>query len=355
MSKFNAKNERLKRAYCRYLREADQKAETTIRSVEKAINRYEVFTGFQDFGRFGSTQAVAFKKDLLTAGRLSKATALATVNALKRFFKWLACQPGYKSRIHLPDIDYLNLSEKDTRAATAPRHRDFPTIEQVRNVLEIMPRGNDIERRDRALIAFTLLTGMRDSAIASLRLKHVDIDRRLVMQDPNEVKTKFSKRIDTFFFPVGDDVTDIFVDWMRHLRDVQLFGNNDPLFPRTEVGQDAEDGFVAAGIEAEFWATTSPIRAIFRQAFVRANLPYFSPHTFRHTLVQLGEQLCRTPEEFKAWSQNLGHEGVLTTFTSYGQVSVHRQGELVLGVGQRNDEQGKIDEVLALLKRQSAR
>lgn len=36
-----------------------------------------------------------------------------------------------------------------------------------------------------------------------------------------------------------------------------------------------------------------------------------------------------TPEEIKAWSQNLGHEGVLTTFTSYGKVPVHRQGELI--------------------------
>jgi hypothetical protein len=42
-------------------------------------------------------------------------------------------------------------------------------------------------------------------------------------------------------------------------------------------------------------------------------------------LSQLGERLCRTPEEFKAWSQNLGHEQVLTTFSSYGQVAAERQ------------------------------
>jgi hypothetical protein len=33
------------------------------------------------------------------------------------------------------------------------------------------------------------------------------------------------------------------------------------------------------------------------------------------------------------WSQNLGHESPLTTFTSYGRVSLHRQGQLVRGAG----------------------
>jgi integrase len=77
------------------------------------------------------------------------------------------------------------------------------------------------------------------------------------------------------------------------------------------------------------WSTASPIRTIFREAFVRAGLPYFNPHSFRNTLVQLGEVACKTPEQFKAWSQNLGHEKVLTTFTSYGGVPCQRQGIII--------------------------
>ncbi len=49
---------------------------------------------------------------------LSKATIYATVAHLKRFFQWLAGQPGYKSRLHYSDAEYFNLSEKDTRVAT---------------------------------------------------------------------------------------------------------------------------------------------------------------------------------------------------------------------------------------------
>ena len=72
-----------------------------------------------------------------------------------------------------------------------------------------MPVGNEIERRNRALVAFTLLTGARDSAIASLKLKHVDLITGCVNQDAREVKTKFSKTCSTFFFPVGEEVREI--------------------------------------------------------------------------------------------------------------------------------------------------
>jgi hypothetical protein len=49
--------------------------------------------------------------------------------------------------------------------------------------------------------------------------------------------------------------------------------------------------------------------------------------------VRLGQTVCQTPEEFKAWSQNLGHEKVLTTFLSYGQVESPRQGQIIRGLG----------------------
>jgi integrase len=62
------------------------------------------------------------------------------------------------------------------RIATARREQRVPTLEQIRCVLAAMPGGSEIEQRNRALIAFTLLTGTRDGATASLKLKHIDIE-----------------------------------------------------------------------------------------------------------------------------------------------------------------------------------
>jgi integrase len=101
------------------------------------------------------------------------------------------------------------------------------------------------------------------------------------------------------------------------------------LFPKTNVINGEDRIFKASGFKPEHWSTASPIRTIFREAFTAADLPYFNPHSFRKTLVTLGQQLCQTPEEFKSWSQNLGHEDVLTTLYSYGEVQQHRQGEII--------------------------
>src|SRR5215204_994340 len=83
---------------------------------------------------------------------LSKATLYATLNVLKRFFHWLAGQPGYKSRISYSDAEYFNLSVKETRIAKATRPARVPTLEQIRHVIFNAPAANEIARRNQALI-----------------------------------------------------------------------------------------------------------------------------------------------------------------------------------------------------------
>ena len=132
-------------------------------AVAKALARFEEDTKFRNFDAFHFEQAVAFKKRLaeqasqVTGQKLSKATLRATLAHLKRFFLWLAGQPGYKSRLRYCDAEYFNLSDKDTRVASARREKSFPTMEQVKHVLGRMPSCSEIERRNRALVAFTLL------------------------------------------------------------------------------------------------------------------------------------------------------------------------------------------------------
>src|ERR1017187_8203082 len=218
MMKHNPENERIKRKYFAFLKEAKRHSEPTVDAAAKALNRFEIYNKHRDFKTFHIEQAIGFKKHLAeqkgqsSGEKLSKATLYAALSDLKRFFQWLAGQPGYKSRLQYSDAEYFNLSDKDTRIATAQREQKAPTLEQVKHVIRTMPSGTEIERRDRALIAFTLLTGARDSAIASMKLKHVDLAASKVFQDAREVNTKFSKTFPTFFFPVGDEIRAIVVE-----------------------------------------------------------------------------------------------------------------------------------------------
>jgi hypothetical protein len=96
------------------------------------------------------------------------------------------------------------------------------------------------------------------------------------------------------------------------------------------------------------------IPQIFRDAFASAGLPYSDPHAFRDMLASFGEQTCRTPEDFKAFPQN-GHDKVLTTFTSYGEVPTERQAEIVRSLRARKADAGNesklVVELAALVAR----
>ena len=83
------------------------------------------------------------------------------------------------------------------------------------------------------------------------------------------------------------------------------------------------------GLTRQPWSSAAPVRKVFRDAFAAVGLPYANPHSYRKTLVRFGQSLCLTPEEWKAWSQNLGHESETTTFAGYGEVPSHRQGEIM--------------------------
>jgi integrase len=356
MRQHNAENERVKREYLIYLKAAKGLSEASLDTVAKALHRFEVSTKFRSLHKFHVEQAVAFRRQLSetnsceTGKPLSKATVLQTLNALRAFILWLAGQPGYRSRISYSDADYFRLSEKDTRIAKAVRERPVPTVEQIRRALAVMPFATEIERRNRGLIAFTLLTGVRDGALASLKLKHVDLAAAHVVQDAREVNTKFSKSFTTWFFPVGEDIHAIVEEWVTYLRNQKLWGGDDPLFPATEVINGTGLKFEAAGLSRRHWSNAGPIRAIFRDAFTLAGLTYFNPHSFRKTLAQLGERVCRTPEELKAWSQNLGHDDVMTTLRSYGEVPSSRQAEIIRNLNRPNGADIDADTALRTLE-----
>lgn len=335
MTKPNPANERIKREYYAYLKEAKGMDEATIDTVAKSLARFEASTKRKEFRRFHREQAVAFKRGLAealnarTGERLSKATMLSTLRNLRAFFFWLAHVPGFKSIIAYSDADYFSPSEKDVAVARAVRNKQVPTLAQVEHVLSVMPGDAILQRRDRALIAFAMITVARVGALASFRLADVNIAERYVDQDARTVRTKFGKTFRTVFMPVSDRAHDIVRAWHAELSADLTRGGTDPLFPATAIAPDATGSFAPTGLARHGWSTTEPIRDIFRRAFALAGLPYFNPHSFRDMLVRHAMTLNLTPEEMKAWSQNLGHSDVMTTFTSYGAVPVHRQAELI--------------------------
>lgn len=335
MKKNSTNNTRILYDYIKFLADAKRQDQSTIDGVMKSINRFEEYTNYLDFSKFKAKHATGFRKYLLsqkslvTGDKLSKATVHTATRHLKIFFQYLVTQRGYRAKINCSDIEYFNLSEKDTRIANTKRRRNVAKIEQIMQALETMPYSTVIEKRDRALLAFVILTGARDGAVASAKIKHIDLTEQSFYQDARDVNTKFSKTFTTYFFPVGELPLKILSEWIDYLTKELGYKQSDPVFPKTKLAHNRNQQFEAVGLLKEHWSNANSIRKIFKQAFEAVGLPYFNPHSFRNTLVRLGENLCRTAEEFKAWSQNLGHESVLTSFYSYGDVPDYKQAELL--------------------------
>lgn len=286
---------------------------------------------------------------------MSKATITGTLRHLKAFFRWLADQPSYRSRIKHSDADYFTPLGQDERIANGVRSKPVPELNEIEAALRAMPDGSEIERRDRAVVAFIILTGARDSAVASFKLKHVDLAKGILFQDAREVKTKRAKSFVTGFFPVGDLPLEIVTDWIAFLRTSKGCGPDDPLFPATDVQLHGPCLPPTLNLSKRQWQTTTPIRHIFTTAFKLAGLPYYNPHSFRSTLARLGQQRCLRPEELKAWSQNLGHTNMMTTFTSYGALDEHRQLGILkkLGGPREGSDDDLLTDLAALIRRRN--
>ncbi len=343
MTKRNAENELMMHRYLVYLKDARGRDETSIDAAAAALDRFDAFNRRRAFTAFHFEQARAFKANLAearsvrTGKPLTASTVHSTLAALKEFFTWLASQPGYSSRIKAPDIDYFSTPDKLSRVATAHRFKTCPTLAQIRVMLDAMPKETEIEKRDHALVAFSILSGARDRAIISFRLKHIDVEGGMIEQDAREVRTKRAKTFTTWFFPVGDDIRQIVIGWIAFLREQKGFGPDDPLFPKTKVANGDDLQFRAVAIDRQPWSNANRVRDIFREACARAGLPYFNPHSVRNTLVQVAYDRKLDIEALKAWSQNLGHESCLTTLSSYGAISPMRQAEIIRALAKPDD------------------
>lgn len=330
-------NELMKRQFFIYLKEVKGFSKDSVDAYEHAILLWQECTDNKDFSTFGKQLASAFKVWIKSrTNKDGEALSLTYIynifRRLKGFFTWLSMQPHYKSKIDQTIIEHLSLSKKETRIAIEPGKREIPSMEEVIKVIEHIRVANDVDRRDRALICFTLLTGARISAIYSMPMMAFDEATFTVDQNPKfGVKTKFSKRIVTTFFPIEySKALDYFLEWYHYLKNQKHFTAKDPLFPmaRIENGTHNINFHNTGEVEPYFWQDSGSARRIFQKRFLEAEVPYYHPHTFRHLVVKEFARTRLTEEEKKAISQNLGHENTGTTFGSYGYGHIEEERQI---------------------------
>lgn len=170
MRKYNAENERIKRRYELYLREAKGQDKKSIDKVRTALVKFEQSTKFKPFKKFNIEQARQFKDTLARAKmQHGKPLCLTTIDATLRLVKWffhsLADQHGFKKVLTYSDANYFNNNRKDARVAHTQRPVQFPSTQAAYHAFQAMPEQSDIQRRDKAMFAFVMVTGARAGAV----------------------------------------------------------------------------------------------------------------------------------------------------------------------------------------------
>lgn len=306
--------------------------EKTVAAHLRAIRKFEVFCGHKPFSAVTPEDAATWREAITAgelgtakagkgkAGPLSRSTIQHQASHLRAFFTWLSKRPGFRHLSEMPD--YFELPRRFTQRAL-PKPKGYPEIEEAQALLTTMPVATLKDRRARAIYACAYVCGLRANTLATLRLRHVDVEKRLVHHNGTELRAKNGKSFVVNWFPRTNAFQAVLLEW---LEEVQRRGlrQDDALFP------ELADLAVAGRSEREPFPPMKSASAV-TEAFAIAcrNVPEsYSPHSVRHTLAQLGDRTCRTSEERKAWSLNLGHTSEEITWTYYGKVTDTRRSEI---------------------------
>lgn len=255
------------------------------------------------------------------------------MNNVREFFSWLALEDGFRSKIKSAHLEWLRLSRKDRKAAQAAPMKKHPSFEELERAVAAMPKDTAVQMRDRTVMIMLALTQGRDGALPGLPISALDVDKMVLTMKPNDGSaTKFSKLIETALLPFWPEMEKELAAYVDMLKTDLGFGPDDPLFPKTTMGQDENDRFAVTGLAKEPWANASPIRKIYREAFAAIGLDHRKPHAVRSTMASWAIDTNQPITVFKALSQNLGHDHIDTTLTSYAKLPVEKQVKLVRGL-----------------------
>lgn len=325
MKPYNPINERIKYEYFQYFVTAGKKSLKTLEQARKSIVEFEKHTSFMPFEGFNRDIAINYRKYLTErkgkrSGELIKVTTLRNlITPLITFLRWYVSQRHFKSKINLTDIDYLELSHNEQHALITTDYKRFPTPEILVKIISNYPQETDMQRRDVAMVAFTMLTAPRVEALRSLKLRHLDIKGRILKQYASDgVKTKFGNNFNTFFFPLIDPIFEkVSMQYVDYVLKDKLFNRNDPIFPKMTPILNQEQEFEHV-LSKEHLEGENAIREAFKRVYEHSNVEYYHPHAIRDTLMQIAYDNNLNTNDMMAWSANFGHKNVNISLRSYG-------------------------------------
>jgi hypothetical protein len=106
--------------------------------------------------------------------------------------------------------------------------------------------------------------------------------------------------------PGGGEALEIVRNWCEHLHTGLLWGEDDALFPATQIGLGETGGFVPVGLRRYCWSNAGPVRTIFRTAFEGAACPISTRTASATRSCNLPSGAARRPKRSRRGHKTLG-------------------------------------------------
>ena len=340
----NRSNWKQTKAYLEYRIHVDQISPGSAR-IEKTFIRYILeWAGSEPFRKAPSIRPtlpefMLFARLSQKEGQLSPALIKKALATARRLFSWLK---DNRSDFRSLKQSWIN-TLKTRRLNETPKNSEAVTFEEILAIASA-PVENIVERRIRASAIFLFLSGVRIGAFVSLPLKAVDINNKIILQDPSiGVRTKNHKFGKTTLLNIPE-LLDVVMNWDKEVRSIL-----------------PEDGFWFAPLKAETGDFDIHCREIgqHRETLARKNLkawldkvglPYHSPHKFRHGHVHYAMSHAKTIEDYKAISLNVMHSSMEITDQFYSVLNESQVKERInlLGKIENNPNEFSQEEILKL-------
>lgn len=342
------KNVQLVKKYLEYRRSVDQLTEGSVKKEEthlRYVLRWMQETSFQYVQDKRPTFTEYFQSNPLSERKkpFSPVYIKKTLATARLFFTWLSeNETGYKK---IKPVWIKKIKVK--RLVNIQRTTEYVTLDEIMTIASRPCRGTRA-RRARAGMVFLFLSGMRIGAFISTPIQAVDIPNRVIYQDPSlGVKTKNSKYGITYLLDIPD-LLQVVQDWDNEIRSI-LPPHGFWFAPLT-----FQDGTIDQNAFEIGKHRFNLARRDFKAWLEHENLPYHSPHKFRHGHIHYGLAHAKTAADVKAVSLNVLHGDTKTTDIFYssfkGDELKNRISSLNKGDKAENN-QGIINELEGLLKR----
>jgi len=313
-------------------------SEKTVVRHLAAIRYFEKFLEGKVFSKLTIDDFAVVREDLKRRANIDASDSMSassirhTISHLGAFFDWLLKQDGYR-RLPKDFAGYLTLPKAIVARSAQAGPKEFPSLSKAEALLAAMPARSLVEQRARTLFALAFLGSLRADTLVSLRIKHIDVERRLILQDASIVRAKAGKNLNVFWFQIPVVFENEVCKWIEKLKSLRFTGE-DALFPATRY---LKHRIIISGRTATavpVMTTTYAVTAAFAAACRQSDVKY-TPHSAKDTIGAERDIRSLTHEERKAWSLNMGHESELTTERYYGTMSDNRRYEVLENIGSK--------------------